>query len=103
MQRLAETVLKAMIMSLNLEDNCFLEKCGDKAIMRARFNYYPPCSKHHLVLGLKPHSDPSMKTILLQDKKVEGLQILKDDRWFRVPIIPEALLINLGEQAEVIY
>ena len=103
MQLLAETVLKAMAMSLNLEDKCFLEKCGDKAIMRARFNYYPPCSKHHLVLGLKPHTDSSMITIVLQDRKVEGLQILKDDQWFRVPIIPEALLINLGEQAEVIY
>ncbi|XP_055960301.1 protein SRG1-like isoform X2 [Mercurialis annua] len=101
LQLLAEIVLKAMAMSLNLEENCFLDQCGENPMMRARFNYYPPCSKHHQVLGLKPHSDSSLITILLQDKEIEGLQILKDDEWFRVPIIPETLLINLGEQAEL--
>ncbi|KAJ9163037.1 hypothetical protein P3X46_022757 [Hevea brasiliensis] len=99
---ITEVVLKAMARSLNLENNCFLDKYGARAIMQARFNFFPPCSRHHLVLGLKSHSDGSVITIVLQDKEVEGLQFLKDDQWFRVPIIPEALLINIGEQAEIL-
>jgi len=53
------------------------------------------------VLGTKPHADGSTITFLLQDKEVEGLQVLKDDQWFKVPIIPDALLINVGDQIEV--
>ncbi|EEF28155.1 conserved hypothetical protein [Ricinus communis] len=62
-----------MAMSLNLEDRCFLDNCGVQATMRARFNFFPPSSRHHQVLGLKPHSDSSVITIVLQDREVEVL------------------------------
>ena len=54
------------------------------------------------VLDVKPHADGSTITFLLQDEEVEGLQVLKDDQWFKIPIIPDALLINVGDQIEVI-
>jgi isopenicillin N synthase-like dioxygenase len=53
------------------------------------------------VLGVKPHADGSSLTNLLQDKQVEGLQVLKDNQWFKVPIIPDALVINVGDLLEV--
>jgi len=96
-----EVVLKGMARSLNLEDGCFLEQYGKRAIMTARFNYYPKCARPERVLGVKPHVDGSGITILLPDKEVEGLQFQKDNQWFRVPIISEALLINVGDQAEI--
>ncbi|MCD7457039.1 hypothetical protein HAX54_033956 [Datura stramonium] len=40
-------------------------------------------------------------TILFQDKEVGGLQTLKDDKWYRVPITPDALLVNIGDQVEI--
>ncbi|XP_038697764.1 protein SRG1-like isoform X5 [Tripterygium wilfordii] len=95
-----EVVLKAMARSLNLEDNSFLSQFGEEANMFARFNFYPPCPKPDVVLGLKPHADGSGITMVLQDKEVEGLQFLKDSKWFRAPIVPEALLINIGDQVE---
>ncbi|XP_050204164.1 2-oxoglutarate-dependent dioxygenase 11-like [Mercurialis annua] len=101
LQLITKVVLKAMAMSLNLDNRCFLDKYGDKATLRLRFNLFPPCSRHNQVLGLKPHSDASAITIVLQDKEVEGLQILKDDQWFQVPVVPEALLINIGDQIEI--
>ncbi|XP_022730416.1 protein SRG1-like [Durio zibethinus] len=101
LQVVAEVLLKAMARSLNLEENLFLHQYGDQAIMQARFNLYPICPRPDLVLGVKPHADGSAITILLQDKEVEGLQILKDDQWFKVPIIPHALLINVGDQVEI--
>uniref|UniRef100_A0A5B6YY85 Putative 2-oxoglutarate (2OG) and Fe(II)-dependent oxygenase superfamily protein n=1 Tax=Davidia involucrata TaxID=16924 RepID=A0A5B6YY85_DAVIN len=98
---LTELILKAMAKSLSLEEKCFLNQYGEGATMIARFNLYPPCPRPDLILGVKPHADGSAITFLLQDNEVEGLQVLKDDHWFRVPIIPHALFINVGDQAEI--
>ena len=90
-----------MARSLNLEENCFLEQYGERSKLDARFNFYPKCPRLDLVLGVKLHADGMAITLLLQDESVEGLQFLKDDQWFKAPIIPEALVINVGDQAEV--
>ncbi|XP_060669845.1 jasmonate-induced oxygenase 4-like [Ziziphus jujuba] len=100
-QRISEVVFKAMARSLSLEENCFLSQCGEQATPQPRFNFYPKCGGPGLVLGLKPHADGSAIAIVLQDKNVEGLQLLKDNQWFKAPIIPEALLINVGDQVEI--
>ncbi|KAL3624141.1 hypothetical protein CASFOL_032957 [Castilleja foliolosa] len=96
-----EKLLKSLARSLSLPDNCFLNHFGEKRMEYARFNYYPPCSKPERVLGLKPHADGSGITILLQDEEVKGLQLLKDDKWFWVPIMPNALVVNTGDQLEI--
>lgn len=99
---ITKTVLKALTRSLSLEDNCFSDLYGEEGNMNIRFNFYPPCPRPDLVLGLKPHSDSSLITHVLQDKEVEGLQFLKGDEWFRAPIVPDALLINVGDQVEIL-
>lgn len=97
-----DLVMKVMGRSLNLDENCFLKEHGEVK-MSARLNFYPPCPTPQSVLGLKPHADATAVTMLLQDKEVEGLQVLKDDQWFKAPIIPnpDALFINLGDILEV--
>ncbi|KAL4571437.1 hypothetical protein LXL04_018196 [Taraxacum kok-saghyz] len=94
-------VQKALARSLNLEENCFLDQYGTTSTMNARFNYYPPCQWPEKVLGVKPHADGSAITVLLQDKEVEGLQILKNGQWVGVPIVRDALTINIGDQLEI--
>ncbi|PNY08682.1 codeine O-demethylase-like [Trifolium pratense] len=101
LRQLYEVVLRAIAKSLNLEDDCFLKECGEGDSMFMRFNYYPPCPMPDHVLGVKPHADGSSITFLLQDKEVDGLQVLKDNQWFKVPIIPDALVINVGDQIEI--
>lgn len=96
-----DVLFKAMARSLNLEEGSFSNQFGDHPLMQTRFNFYPPCSRPDLVLGVKPHTDRSGITVLLQDGEVEGLQILIDDRWVRVPVIPHAFLVNLGDQMQV--
>lgn len=91
-----------MARSLVLKDNTFWDQYREKGMIFTRFNFYPRCPVPDRVLGIKPHSDGSMATIILQDKEVEGLQVLKDDQWFKVPIIPDALFVNAGDQVEVI-
>ncbi|KAL5547725.1 hypothetical protein UlMin_002956 [Ulmus minor] len=97
---ISEVVLKAMAKSLNLEENCFVDQYGE-AKLHARFNFYPKCPRPDLALGVKAHADGTAITLLLQDETVEGLQFRKDNQWYRAPIIPEALLINVGDQAEI--
>ncbi|CAM8942578.1 unnamed protein product [Rhodiola kirilowii] len=100
-EQIGEVVLKALAVSLGLDEHCFLEMYGKSPKMYARFNFYPPCPRPDLVLGVKPHADGSALTILLQDKNVEGLQVQKNGQWFRVATIPDALLINVGDQMEI--
>ncbi|KAJ4832902.1 hypothetical protein Tsubulata_044527 [Turnera subulata] len=92
---------KAMARSLNLEENSFLGQMGDNSLNEVRMNFYPPCSRPDLVLGLKPHTDRSAMTVLLQDSEVESLQMLIDDKWVKVPIVKDALVVNLGDQMEI--
>ncbi|KAL8110314.1 codeine O-demethylase-like [Apium graveolens] len=98
---LNEVVLKALSRSLNLKETCFLDQYGKNASMVTRFNYYPPCPRPELTLGTKPHADGSAITFLLQDKEVKGLQVLLGDQWFTVPTVPDALLVNVGDQVEI--
>ncbi|KAH7564977.1 hypothetical protein ACOSQ2_021329 [Xanthoceras sorbifolium] len=99
MKMVTELVSKAMANSLNLEENCFLNQYGERAQYQARFNYYSCCQRPDLVLGLKPHADGSGYTIIMQDE--EGLQVLKDEKWFTVPKISEAVLVLMGDQMEI--
>ncbi|WCJ29972.1 2-oxoglutarate (2OG) and Fe(II)-dependent oxygenase superfamily protein [Euphorbia peplus] len=101
MKEIAEIIVKAMARSLNIEEECFLKQYGEEVVMGGRFNYYPLCPKPDSILGVKAHSDGSAITILLQDLEVEALQILKDDQWFRVPVLPHAFLVNAGDQIQI--
>lgn len=99
MKKVTELVSKYMAKSLNLEEDCFLKQFGERSQLDARFNYYSPCERPDLVLGLKPHSDGSGYTIIIQDEI--GLQVLKDHKWFTVPKNPHALLVLMADQMEV--
>ncbi|MCD7446752.1 hypothetical protein HAX54_015656 [Datura stramonium] len=99
MKLVTEITSKAMAKSLKLEENCFLEQFGEQAQLQARFNYYSPCQRPDLVLGLKPHADGTGYTIILQDEV--GLQVLKDGKWYTVPKDPTALLVLMGDQMEI--
>nr|AIA59798.1 leucoanthocyanidin dioxygenase [Lycoris radiata] len=100
-RKIADLILLALAKLLKLDENYFVNELGDEAEVFARFTYYPSCSRPDLVFGIKPHSDSSVMTILLLDEEVDGLQVLKDGKWVKVPSIPHALLINLGNQMEI--
>ncbi|KAF8025356.1 hypothetical protein BT93_F2255 [Corymbia citriodora subsp. variegata] len=99
MRMMTEALSKAMARSLDLQEDCFLNQFGERAPIQARFNYYPQCPRPDLILGLKPHADGTGYTIILQD--VEGIQVLKDDKWFTVPTMSGALLVLMADQMEI--
>ncbi|KAK6119370.1 hypothetical protein DH2020_046890 [Rehmannia glutinosa] len=64
-------------------------------------NCYPACPEPNLALGLPPHSDYGSITILLQNH--QGLEIMDGNgKWQSVPVIKEALIVQLGDQMEVL-
>lgn len=66
-----------------------------------RINYYPPCPQPENVLGLRPHTDASALTILLQGNEVQGLQLKKDGTWIPVHPLPNAFMVFIGDVLEV--
>ncbi|KAK3131748.1 hypothetical protein QOZ80_6AG0510840 [Eleusine coracana subsp. coracana] len=96
-----DRLLPEMAKALGLDDDYFSNQFGDKADTYARFSYYPPCPRPDLVFGLKPHSDGTFISILMVDNNVGGLQVLREGVWYDVPTRPHTLLINLGDQMEI--
>lgn len=63
-------------------------------------NCYPACPEPDLTLGMPPHSDYGLLTLLLQDE-VEGLQIQNQGSWVTVEPLPNSFVVNVGDHLEV--
>lgn len=99
-------VLASVARLLGLHEGRFVGMMDEGVAMtHARFNYYPRCPEPDRVFGLKPHSDASVITVVLIDDVVGGLQVQKpnddDGVWYNVPIVPNALLVNVGDVTEI--
>ncbi|KAF8029371.1 hypothetical protein BT93_E1923 [Corymbia citriodora subsp. variegata] len=101
MQSLAIKLLYLMAKALGMEAKD-LEGMFEDGLQGIRMNYYPPCPKPELVIGLNSHSDADAITILLQVNEMEGLQIRKDGKWIPVKPLPGAFIINVGDIVEII-
>ncbi|KAI3725798.1 hypothetical protein L1987_65592 [Smallanthus sonchifolius] len=98
----ADKLLGLLSEGLGLEDGEVKQGLGgeDLAYM-LKINYYPPCPCPDLALGVAPHTDMSSITILVPNE-VQGLQVFKDDHWYNVAYIPNALIIHIGDQIEIL-
>lgn len=67
-------------------------------------NHYPPCPDPERTLGLPPHCDRNLITLLRQGD-VPGLQVALLDRgegeWVHVKPVPGAFVVNFGHQLEI--
>ncbi|TVU34684.1 hypothetical protein EJB05_16529 [Eragrostis curvula] len=97
---LCRRLLSHIAETLALAPGTFNDMFGGEAVQAVRMNFYPPCPRPELVLGLSAHSDGSAVTVLQQDASCAGLQVRRDDAWVPVHPIPHALVINLGDSLE---
>ncbi|KAJ8898984.1 hypothetical protein K2173_008486 [Erythroxylum novogranatense] len=97
-------LMKVFSTNLGLEEDYLIKAFGGEDNVGAcvRANSYPKCPQPELTLGLSSHSDPGGMTILLPDENVAGLQVLKGGSWITVKPVPNAFVINIGDQIQVL-
>ncbi|GFP84299.1 1-aminocyclopropane-1-carboxylate oxidase 5 [Phtheirospermum japonicum] len=72
------------------------------AFFGTKVSHYPPCPRPENINGLRAHTDAGGVVLLFQDDEVKGLQILKDGSWVDVQPVRNAVVINTGDQIEVL-
>lgn len=106
LKKLAEKLMEVMDENLGIPKG-YIKKAlnggeGDKAFFGTKVSHYPPCPHPEMVNGLRAHTDAGGIILLFQDDEVEGLEILKDGKWIDVQPLPNAIVINTGDQIEVL-
>ncbi|RAL38778.1 unnamed protein product [Cuscuta campestris] len=102
LREVGDRLLRSLSLSLGLEGHEVKEAAGGEDIIYLlKINYYPPCPRPDLALGVVAHTDMSAITILVPNE-VQGLQVFKDNHWYDVKYIPNALIIHIGDQIEIL-
>ncbi|CAL5411885.1 unnamed protein product [Camellia sinensis] len=104
LEELAEQLLDLLCENLGLEKG-YIKKAfygSQGPTFGTKVSSYPPCPRPELIKGLRAHTDAGGIILLFQDDKVSGLQLLKDGEWIDVPPLKHSIVINIGDQLEVI-
>ncbi|XWS26917.1 hypothetical protein CRYUN_Cryun26dG0071400 [Craigia yunnanensis] len=107
MKRLCEKIVAVVLSSLDLtheEDVKWFEPengCDQNACV-LQLNSYPVCPDPDRAMGLAPHRDSSLLTLLYQGS-ITGLQVYRDGAgWMAVEPVEGALVINIGDLMQII-
>ncbi|XP_075486222.1 jasmonate-induced oxygenase 2-like [Primulina tabacum] len=101
--KLGGNLMKIFSTNLGLREGYLQDAFGadDEIGACLRTNYYPKCPQPDLTLGLSPHSDPGVMTLLFPDENVPGLQVRHDGKWVTVKPLPNAFIVNLADQLQI--
>ncbi|KAK1631280.1 hypothetical protein QYE76_005595 [Lolium multiflorum] len=105
LEKLAERLLDLLCENLGLESGYLTRAfrgCQGVPTFGTKVSSYPPCPRPDLVNGLRAHTDAGGIILLFQDDRVGGLQLLRDGDWVDVPPTRHSIVVNLGDQLEVI-
>ncbi|KAK8956041.1 Gibberellin 3-beta-dioxygenase 1 [Platanthera guangdongensis] len=78
------------------------------AVDALQLNSYPPCPEPEKAMGMAPHTDSGLLTVLHQNGGTRGLQILRGEngsgpaRWVAVPPLAGALVIHVGDLLQIL-
>ncbi|KAL4296301.1 hypothetical protein GQ457_12G026540 [Hibiscus cannabinus] len=95
-------LLEILLKGLKVKE---MDKAREYSLMATpivNFNCFPRCPNPYLTAGIRPHSDGSTITILLQDDN-GGLYVraTDDNSWIHVPPVNGALVINVGDILQI--
>lgn len=96
-RRLALDLLRLFALALGQPED-FFARFTRKPIVGTRLFHYPPqAADAGRALGVAPHTDYGMITLLAQDP-IGGLELLKrDGEWVSAPWIEDSFVVNLGD------
>lgn len=97
-RRLGLKILDLISEGLGLKEGYFEKELSKE--QGVSVNHYPICPDPSLAMGIGSHFDPNLITILQQE--AYGLQIFKDGQWVGVDPLPNAFVINLCYQMQII-
>ncbi|NP_001146957.1 1-aminocyclopropane-1-carboxylate oxidase [Zea mays] len=107
LKKLAEKMLGVMEELLGLEEGhirkAFSNDGEFEPFYGTKVSHYPPCPRPDLIDGLRAHTDAGGLILLFQDDRFGGLQAqLPDGSWVDVQPLENAIVINTGDQIEVL-
>ncbi|XVE50666.1 hypothetical protein DITRI_Ditri01bG0181600 [Diplodiscus trichospermus] len=101
-RHIAREIVRGICDSLGLEED-YVDKVlnweNGRQLLVA--NFYPPCPQPDLAMGIPPHSDNGLLTLLTQNE-IGGLQVAHEGKWVNVSPIPNSFLANIGDQIEIL-
>ncbi|KAF8725444.1 hypothetical protein HU200_019966 [Digitaria exilis] len=97
---LAMEILRLLCASLGLRPDYFVGDISEGRIV-LDINRYPPSPDPSRTLGLPPHCDRDLITVLLPGA-VPGLEVAYNGDWIRVQPVPNSFVVNFGLQLEVV-
>jgi len=98
----ADALLRAMAMALDLDEQWFVERCRHAIITTRAINYQrapgtPEPEPDQMRMGA--HTDYGVLTVLLADDQ-PGLQVFRHERWHDVAIPHGTFVCNIGDMLE---
>uniref|UniRef100_A0A0D9ZKE2 Fe2OG dioxygenase domain-containing protein n=1 Tax=Oryza glumipatula TaxID=40148 RepID=A0A0D9ZKE2_9ORYZ len=101
MARIARKLFDALAAELGLDHHQAASYLAERQGF-LRLYRYPPCPSSASCLGMEPHTDSSVLSIILDQDHVGGLQVMRDGAWRDVAPAPGELLVNLGDMMTAI-
>lgn len=98
MGALAATLMRVFALALGREEHHF-DPLVDRHISRLRVRNYPAPATAPVPGQIRAgaHSDYGSLTILCTEDRAGGLQVCADGDWVDVPILPDTLIVNIGD------
>lgn len=91
-------VMKAISLSLQLEEDYFFKKYNQEPLILFRIFHYPP-QQQQKQWGVGEHTDYGLLTILKQDD-TGGLQVKAATGWMEAPPVENTFVCNIGDMLE---
>lgn len=103
MEKLARKLFSVILESLGIKGRQYWRWCeeGEGCGGALQMNHYPPSPCPSQTMGMAPHTDSALLTILYQGA-IEGLQVKRSHgAWTLVPAIPDAFVVNICDLLQV--
>lgn len=99
MSALGHKLMRAITLSLELEENYFSSHYTADPLILFRIFNYPAVNNSQSLWGVGEHTDYGLLTILKQDD-AGGLQVKTPSGWIEAPPIPNSFACNIGDMLD---